>query len=69
MCCNRESIERVLELQEMVSTDDLKGCDPFDTQIKIRAASNFLLRIFKQYDNRLTLTGFWKINHLGIFDT
>ena len=30
VCCNRELTERVLQLLEMVSTDDVKGRDSFD---------------------------------------
>jgi len=31
-------MEQVLELLKMVSTEDLKGCDPFDTQIKNKSS-------------------------------
>ena len=34
MCYNRESMERVLKLLEMVYTDDLKGAYPLDMRIK-----------------------------------
>ena len=52
MCCNRELTERVLELLEMVTTNDQMGRGPFDMQIK----NNYnLATLSSEFSNNMTI--------------